>query len=232
MRPNAPFSLAKVLYYPLEQGEDFLTNNMLVSLREMLDLGFSGSALFFLSVPVTAAIAEVLQVGIQWNPAPLSFQLSRLNPMKGIRRILGWRSTQGGGPPLDTVGEMLWILMIFSCGSALLIQQLWGVLHAGWLSGQPLGATEYLGLHHELIKMAGAGVAIGTLAGIAEWLFARWRLVKRLRMDREELKRELRESDGDPELRGMRKHLHQELLAHGTLEGVRRAKVVISSGAR
>ena len=51
--------------------------------------------------------------------------------------------------------------------------------------------------------------------------------MKRLRMGKDEIKREHKESDGDPQLKAAREKLHHELLAQSTLGNVKRASVVI-----
>ena len=52
-----------------------------------------------------------------------------------------------------------------------------------------------------------------------------WR--KKLRMDKSEVKREHKESDGDPQLKAARERAHHELLASATVANVQKASVVI-----
>ena len=46
-------------------------------------------------------------------------------------------------------------------------------------------------------------------------------------MNASEYKQEMKESEGDPQLKGLRKQLHQEIALKNMLEGVKRSKVVI-----
>lgn len=49
----------------------------------------------------------------------------------------------------------------------------------------------------------------------------------RLGMDAEELKRELREDEGDPQQKGMRKRMYQEFISQSIVNGVRQAALLV-----
>jgi FlhB-like protein len=70
---------------------------------------------------------------------------------------------------------------------------------------------------------AAIGLALGAIDFGIVW--ATWR--KRWMMTRDEVKREYRESEGDPEVRAARRRAHQEALVSNTLFAVREASVVI-----
>ncbi|HEY1729994.1 MAG TPA: EscU/YscU/HrcU family type III secretion system export apparatus switch protein [Candidatus Baltobacteraceae bacterium] len=69
-------------------------------------------------------------------------------------------------------------------------------------------------------------VAVGIVAAIVDVLVVRkgWR--RRLRMTFDELRREMRENDGDPQARARRRRLHR-LVIRGALRNVRRATFVV-----
>ena len=80
------------------------------------------------------------------------------------------------------------------------------------------------------IEAVGATLVAVLVAGIASALAdvlavrSAWR--RRLRMTHDELRRDMREHDGDPQTRGRRRRLHRSLL-RGSLREVRRASFVI-----
>jgi type III secretion protein U len=71
--------------------------------------------------------------------------------------------------------------------------------------------------------------AVGMVLGLADLLVTRavWR--GRLRMTKDEVRREHRESEGDPALRAARRRAHQELLAQAAIASVRTATVVVTN---
>jgi type III secretion protein U len=56
---------------------------------------------------------------------------------------------------------------------------------------------------------------------------ARYRHLKKLRMTRDELKREFRESEGDPVIKGQRRAIHRGLAQGGSARGVGQAHAVV-----
>lgn len=63
--------------------------------------------------------------------------------------------------------------------------------------------------------------------GVLDVLVVRRAWKKRLMMGKDEVKREHKESDGDPQLKAAREKLHHELLAQSTVGNVKRASVVV-----
>ncbi|MBQ7585792.1 MAG: type III secretion system export apparatus subunit SctU [Desulfovibrionaceae bacterium] len=60
-----------------------------------------------------------------------------------------------------------------------------------------------------------------------DFFFQKWQFTKQNMMSKDEVKREFKESEGDPMIKGKRKQLHQELLTQNNLNNVRKAKVLV-----
>jgi flagellar biosynthesis protein FlhB len=65
------------------------------------------------------------------------------------------------------------------------------------------------------------------LLGALDVVVTRRAWLRRLRMSKEEIARELKDSEGDSHLRAARERAHRELLAQATLASVRDASVVV-----
>jgi flagellar biosynthetic protein FlhB len=63
----------------------------------------------------------------------------------------------------------------------------------------------------------------------ADVLYQRWELDRTLRMTREELREEQRETEGDPTVRALRRRRQRELARRRMMAEVRRADVVITN---
>ncbi len=70
------------------------------------------------------------------------------------------------------------------------------------------------------------GAAIAALA-VLDALYQRWRYRQDQRMTKEEVRREYKESEGDPHLKRERERVHREVVTHGVLESVRDADVLV-----
>ena len=68
---------------------------------------------------------------------------------------------------------------------------------------------------------------MGLALGLVDLLLTRRAWLQRHRMSKDEIKREYRESEGDPALKAARRRAHQEALTGATLGALKTASVVI-----
>lgn len=71
------------------------------------------------------------------------------------------------------------------------------------------------------------GVLLFVLVGAADWSVQRWLFIRDKRMSKDEQKREFKESEGDPEIKGKRKEFAKELVFGDPRERVAKAKVMV-----
>ena len=175
-----------------------------------------------LAVPLAAAALVALGAGLLQTRGLLALgalrpNLARLSPAAGLARAFGGQAA-------------------LQVGKGLLKATLVAVL--AWLTVRPLlaGVAALAGAPIE--RLAGAmGVVSARLAervalvalalGAADYLLVRRRHRGRLRMTREEVKREYKESEGDPSHRAERQRLHRELLEQRMIAEVRKVDFVV-----
>ena len=80
---------------------------------------------------------------------------------------------------------------------------------------------------HLAIDVVWRAAILGLFLAILDVVVTRRSWRKKLRMDKSEVKREHKESDGDPQLKAARERAHHELLASATVANVQKASVVI-----
>lgn len=145
-------------------------------------------------------------------------QLSRLNPVAALKRIFG---TDGAVEFLRTVLKL-----------ALVGAALWHAI------GDPAELPRLLHAPATAL-LAHAGQAAGDLAlaallafaaiAAADWLFARERHLRRLRMSRQDQKEEARESEGDPHIKARQRQIRQQRARGRMMAAVPKAAVVITN---
>jgi type III secretion protein U len=97
------------------------------------------------------------------------------------------------------------------------------------LAGAPAGsALEVFGFFGERLGLRLAVAA--AVLGAADYLWQRHRHAKSLRMSREEVKREHKESEGDPLHKAERQRLHREMLERQMIDEVHLANLVVVGG--
>jgi flagellar biosynthetic protein FlhB len=148
--------------------------------------------------------------------APVTVQLERLDPSKGVGRILS----------RETAMHALRACAAFLVAVAVLVLPLERtiVLASSGSGIAAIASAACDGALHALF----AACAIGALFAAAEYGVLRNAWLRRLRMNLEELKREIKDQEGDPHVRGRRRERRRELL-QGSLNEVRRASFVIAN---
>ncbi len=176
-----------------------------------------------LALPVAAAafagalISSGLQVGVLFNLGAVGPKLERLSPAAGMGKLFSRQSLVELGRSLVVALVIVWLA--------------WGALRDGAaaIASLPsLEASSALGLGFDLAKGAAIRAAfLAILLGGLDYLNERLSHLKGLMMTKDEVKREYKESEGDPRHKSKRKALHRALL-NGTLSrGVQKATAVV-----
>ena len=179
----------------------------------------------WLSMPVLglitlAAIIAPLALG-GWSFAGQAMmpQFSRLNPLEGIKRMFAMSSLVELAKAMAKFGVVAVIaaIVLWNDAPALMalgrepLQQAIG--HAVQLSGKAL-------------LVISAGLLI--IAGI-DVPYQLWQYAKQMRMSREEIREEYKESEGSPEVKGRIRQLQQERARRRMMQEVPKADVVITN---
>ena len=184
----------------------------------------SGEALFALApwlalALVVAALAPLLLGGFLLSAENLQLKFERLDPAKGLKRVF---SAQGA---VET-GKALGKFVVVGGLAALVMSQMAPALLN--LGGEPVpAAVMHAG---ELIARAFFLTALGLLLIAAvDVPFQLWNHAKQLRMTRQDIKDEMKESEGRPEVRGRIRQRQQELSRRRMMQDVPTASVVVTN---
>ena len=179
----------------------------------------------WLSMPVLglitlAAIIAPLALG-GWSFAGQAMmpQFSRLNPLEGIKRMFAMRSLVELAKAMAKFGVVAVIatIVLWNDAPALMglgrepLQQAIG--HAIQLSGKAL-------------LVISAGLLI--IAGI-DVPYQLWQYAKQMRMSRQEIREEYKESEGSPEVKGRIRQLQQEVARRRMMQEVPKADVIVTN---
>jgi flagellar biosynthesis protein FlhB len=177
------------------------------------------AAPLFLLTIVAAMATPVALGGWQFAPKGLSPKFSRMNPLQGVKRMFSWHS----------LGELVKAIL-----KALLIG---GVIY--WIVSreqdqlfalvlQPID-TALPAVGHMLILAAVALVAGLAIIAAIDVPFQLWRYYAGLRMTREELKQEMKELEGDPQLKAHIRSQQRAMARKRMMAEVPKADVVVTN---
>lgn len=167
-----------------------------------------------------AAVAGPAMLGsMGWRGKALHFKGNRMNPMSGLKRMFGMQGATELGKALAKVillgGIGYWLVArslpaIMSMAGADLIA-------AVGLAGQAIG--------HAMLALAGGLVVIALIDVPVQW----FQRNKRLMMSKQEVKDEMRQSDGAPELKQAQRQRAHEILSGSARKAVSEATVVLTN---
>ena len=185
---------------------------------EMIRLGLLAVLPVMAMAMIGAIAGTMLQSRGLISAKGLKPQFSRINPASGIKRLIG---AEGGIEFLRTLIKL-----------GVVCAALW------WALGDPreLRASLSLGPGELLRLMVRAAMDLFIAAMIAfaaiamlDYLVVRFRHLHRLRMTRQELREEVKESEGDPIIKGRIRNLRLSRARRRMMAAVPKAAVVITN---
>lgn len=165
-----------------------------------------------------AALATLVQTRFLISAKPLTPSLGKISPLAGLKRLVGPESLAEFLRTLfklGVVGAALW----------------WAIRDLGSLQGtlhQPAGALIAQASTAGLRLMIAALIAFAAVA-VLDVLWVHYRHQQTLRMSKQDLKEEAKESDGDPMLRARRRQIRDRMSRTRMMAAVPRAAVVITN---
>ncbi len=169
------------------------------------------------AVAAAAVAATMLQTGGLLHSKALAPSLSRINPLSGFKRLFdptGVAEVFRGLAKMAFVGAVVWHALDFDALQAALHRPAGGLL-------EDFGAA--------LLRLLLAACAALAVAAGADVAWVRWRHLRQLRMSREDLRQEMRESEGDPHVKARLRRLRETRSRRRMLAAVPKAAVVVTN---
>lgn len=179
-----------------------------------LGLTFAVIGLLF----ITGLVLSLAQVGIRFTTKPLVPKLSRIDPLQGLKRIFGLRGM------MRTVFAVIKLALVVAVAWAVLTEAIRSRLFFNFAVEQRLDDT--MGL---LIGLAFKLIGVLALIAMADFLYQRFQHNKELRMSKQEVKEELKQSDGDPLIKSKIRQVQRQMAQNRMMQEVPSADVVITN---
>lgn len=151
---------------------------------------------------VSAILVNLAQVGFLFSTEKLQPNPNAINPMTGLKRIFSIRS-------IVTLAISLGKLSLLTAAA---VGFMWSEMSLFVsLAGQDV-LTTFVVIGQSLVKLALLLALILLILGAADFAFQKWKYEQDIMMTKEELKREMKDMDGDPLIRRRRRDAHQKLV--------------------
>lgn len=183
-----------------------------------LKIGLLLAPLFLLAVTVGLA-ANFAQTGFVFSLEPMAPRLENLNPVKGLQRFFSRRALMDLGKSLAKVVVASLVVWLIVKGQFTRV-----------LLSVDMGLSGILDLVGQLLYRVGLGVlAVFLVLAAVDYVFQRREYQRNLRMTRQEVKEEMKQTEGDPLVRSRLREKQRRLARHRMMHAVPRATVVITN---
>jgi flagellar biosynthetic protein FlhB len=174
---------------------------------------------FFLFGIAITLIISVFQVGWKISTKPMEPKLSKFNPINGFKRIFSKDSLFN--LLLCIVKIILIAITAYTC-----IKDKQDELFI--LYSIPL--NQAIALIGDIIINTGLRISIVyMIVGIADFIYQKWKFKDEMKMTKQEVKDEYKNTEGDPQIKGRQRRKMQEASQRRMMQDVPKADVVITN---
>lgn len=195
------------------------TESVLVIFRFALKNAVLGAAPITLAAMVTGIVGNVVQTGFMFTGEGLKLKLEKLNPIQGFKRFFSKRTF------VEFLKTLIKLAIIGYGGYTYVESRLIQILTTSDLNTAGVYPFAKSLTDSFLIKMCG----LIFLIGAADYVFQRRQYTKDMRMTKQEVKEEFRQSEGNPEIKSKQKQKQRQLASRRMLRQVPTATVVITN---
>jgi len=208
---SSGFSIDRALAFDAEQIPVHFIYMLLATLLALLP---------FFAVTLVAALAgPLLMGGWSFSVEAMAFKLEKLDPVKGLGRVFSLKGL------LELVKALIKFLLLMSIAYLLILFFERQILALSVLTpGAASGLTVSM-LLTALLALSGAMLLIVMF----DVPFELWNFNKQLRMTRQEVRDEMKETDGRPEVKQRIRNLQREVSQRRMMQDIPTADVVITN---
>ncbi len=177
------------------------------------------------AIPLVAAClvvglaANFAQVGFLVTAKPLSPRFDRINPAAGVARLFSKRSL------VELFKAFVKILMIALVALATLRRYIPDVANLSNFSLLAAGTV----VARIAFEVAARTCVVFIVIAAIDYLYQRFEHERAIKMSREELREELKRTEGDPHIKARRRQRYREAIFEGITPAIRDANVVITN---
>ena len=176
-------------------------------------------AFLLVGLMLTGVVITMGQTQFLWAGKKIGFDFKRLNPLEGFKRIFSKHGLIELLRSLLKLGWVSWVAYSFLRSH---YYDLFAYTQYDMNTAVGLFAELALSL---IIRIGGMYLVLA----IADYAYQRWDLYKNLRMSKEEIKEEMKRSEGDPMLKNRVRSMQRQMARGRMMANVHKATVVVTN---
>lgn len=161
--------------------------------------------------------ANLAQVGVLFAPEAAKPKLDNLNPAQWFKKVFSVKNA------FELFKNLLKVIILTLAVYTIFKDYLRELFRI------PKGniGSLWTVLGEATLSLILTSACIFCVLAALDYFFQKWQFTKQNMMTKDEIKREYKESEGDPLIKGKRKQIHQEMISQNSLQKVRKAKVLV-----
>ncbi|MCD6102856.1 MAG: flagellar biosynthesis protein FlhB [Thermotogaceae bacterium] len=180
---------------------------------------FIVSGIFLLLIMIAVVVTGALQTRFLISLKPLKFDLKRISPIEGFKRMFSLRS-------LFELLKAIFKTVVVGYIAYSVIVANWNLLFLYPQMAIWDGVVSVMNIASEV--MLKCGIALLILA-LIDFFYQRWEYERNIRMTKQEVKEEYKEVEGNPEVRRRQREVMSRLASGRMLQEVPKADVVVTN---
>lgn len=203
----------------LTRAEVFGTHALTLQLRAGLINALSIMTPFFVIVVLAALLAPLAMGGWGFSGEAMAFKWDKLDPVKGLTRVFAWRGL------VELIKALAKFILVGSVALLFLYLSLGALQGLGYEPlYQALGHTGHLFVQAFIVFSAAL-----ILIAAADVPFQLWDHKRQIKMTRQEIKDEFKQSEGSPESKARVRRMQQEMAQRRMMSEVPKADVIVTN---
>lgn len=172
-----------------------------------------------LAIMIIGLGVNFFQVGLNFNTEAIGFKLDKLNPINGFGRIFSKRSL------VELFKSLFKIAVIGYFLYTILSQQLLSMPQFIYFD---LG-TSLEQMSKIIFSMSFKVIGVIMVLGFLDYGYQKWQTTQDLKMSKQEVKDEMKQSEGDPQIKGKIKQKQRQMAMSRMMQEVPKADVIVTN---
>ena len=204
----------------LDNLDDLITNKLMDSLWLLLQ----SALLIGVPIVIVNLLTQAAVGGLNFAPKAMKFKGNRINPISGLKRMFSIKAL------VELGKSILKVVLLFGIATTIIFQIMPGVINFSSLT-----LTKMLEVMRYVIPLLiGAILVVLAIIAAIDYFWQRHTHIKQLRMSRQDLKDEFKQTEGSPEVKAKIRRMQSETATRSArqreaLDDVANATAVITN---
>jgi flagellar biosynthetic protein FlhB len=209
----------KVLAYSSDINSIYTYKNITKFLSETLFFILKLSLPLLLISLAVGLICNYMQVGFLFTTKTLTMKLSKLNPISGLKRMFSMKSI------VELLKSLFKTFVLIYVTSSYLLKEYNNILNVFDMNIEQTVEYAWSLVLNIVIRSA----LVLLVLAIIDYYYKKWEHEKGLKMSKQEIKEEYKQTEGDPKIKSKIKEKQRQIAMRRMMQDVPKADVVITN---